>query len=255
VISLLIVGAVLAPLALVVVVFSNTSDSGLAPWLWTHIGPDYEHSVADRQAADVCLAGTPTFNENACQQYTETSSAAGYRRIPTSQGGACELTTRFDCAQKYHLPQWDKDVPIWQPQALHNGLAGMAFTAGAGTLIGIIFVALAAGYGYDITLSRAVGWPAIGGLAGAFAMDALRHQGPDIPMYQTLFSGAMVALAVLALNWAIGRLNGWVIGLLLAPVAFVWGWVSGAAIAITAAGILAARQLVLAYLNRREVLR
>jgi hypothetical protein len=152
-------------------------------WAWTHVGPDYDHTAADRTAAQVCMVGTAAYDTDRCQAYTEASSTSGLARFPVAQGGTCRLSTRFECARANHLEQWDQDVPWWAPWWLHNGVPGLAFSSLAGALAGLLMLATAIVVGgLAWSLRRLVVWPAIGAVVGAVAMDVVRHQDDLIPL-------------------------------------------------------------------------
>jgi hypothetical protein len=150
-------------------------------WAWTHVGPDYSHTPAERAAARVCLVGTPAYDLDRCQTYTESTAAGGLDRFPVEDGGTCRLHSRFGCARLNHLEQWDQDVPGWAPWWLHNGVPGLIASGLLGVLAGLACLVAAGVAGAGWRMRRWVTWPAVGALVGAVVMDVVRHQDDPIP--------------------------------------------------------------------------
>jgi hypothetical protein len=154
-------------------------DPQVSQWLWTTLGPDTSHSPAEVAADRVCDMGdTAGYDQGRCVIRLAAYGAATAEHFPRAEGGSCELATRFDCARRYGLEQWDGDVPLLQPWRLHNGPAGMTVSAAAGGLTGLM--AAAATIGAGGTRTRRYRFAAKTGVAGAGAglagMDLIRHQ-------------------------------------------------------------------------------
>ena len=154
-------------------------DPQVSQWLWTRVGPDTSHSTEQIAADRVCDVLDPArYDQGRCGLRLQAYAAATARHFPRAEGGACELVTRFDCARRYGLAQWDGDVPLLQPWRLHNGPAGMTVSAAAGGLTGLLAVATTTGAGG--TRTRRYRFAARAGVAGAGAglagMDLIRHQ-------------------------------------------------------------------------------
>jgi hypothetical protein len=101
-------------------------------------GPDYPHdTAADAAENAACNWTAVTYDQWRCGLYLQEYGAREAYRLPRDQGGVCPLATRFGCADRYGLQQWDQDVPVWAPWYLHNGRAGMLVNAAGGALLGL----------------------------------------------------------------------------------------------------------------------
>jgi hypothetical protein len=177
-------------------------DPAVSTWAWTTFGPDTYHSPAEIEADRVCdVLDTAHYDQGRCVIRLAAYTDATARHFPRAEGGSCELASRFECARKYGIQQWDKDVPLLQPWWLHNGAAGLAFSAAGGGLVGLIVAGTAIGMGGGpagrIRRYRFVaGAAAAGAGAGAVWMDLDRHQ--DLLAGLPTYTGPVLAGTALA---------------------------------------------------------
>jgi hypothetical protein len=187
-------------------------DPNVSTWMWTHLGPDTYHSPAEIAADEVCDVFDPArYDQGRCVVRMQAADAGSAFHFPLAQGGACPLATRFDCARRYGIQQWDQDVPLLQPWWLHNGPAGIGFSSTAGALAGLTTAVTTIALGgrqerrYRFTAQAT----ASGAAGGLVAMDLIRHQdllsGLAAGTGPVLAGTAVLALAVARFGSVLSR--------------------------------------------------
>jgi hypothetical protein len=178
-------------------------------------GPDFAHDTpADAAQNAACNWTAVTYDEWRCGLYLREYGAREAYRLPRDQGGVCPLATRFGCARRYGLPQWDQDVPVWAPWDLHNGRAGTLVNAIGGALLGLTVAGAVTVFGGAARrpsrvrmLTRGAGAALSGAAAGVAVFTLGRHPLPG-PVPGLPVWAVPVVLVVVLLAWAVRRPGG-----------------------------------------------